>query len=77
MSLIIYTKINSAAYEICMTQVQLLQELVGTSRKMGAHPASTRHMTYLLQHMFNVLSMEERQVRLNSASLFRSEPETV
>jgi hypothetical protein len=30
-------------------QVQLLQELVGTSRKMGAHAASTRHMTFLLQ----------------------------
>ena len=42
-------------------QVQLLQELVGTSRKMGAHPASTRHMTFLLQHMFPVLSDAERQ----------------
>jgi hypothetical protein len=30
-------------------QVQLLQELVGTSRKMGAHAASTRHMAFLLQ----------------------------
>ena len=30
-------------------QVQLLQELVGTSRKMGAHAASTRHMTFLFQ----------------------------
>jgi len=42
-------------------QVQLLQELVGTSRKMGAHSASTRHMTFLLEHMFNVLSPSERQ----------------
>jgi len=42
-------------------QVQLLQELVGTSRKMGAHSASTRHMTFLLEHMFPVLSSSERQ----------------
>ena len=42
-------------------QVQLLQELVGTSRKMGAHSASTRHMTFLLEHMFPVLSPSERQ----------------
>ena len=42
-------------------QVQLLQELVGTSRKMGAHGASTRHMAYLLQHMFPHLSPAERQ----------------
>jgi len=42
-------------------QVQLLQELVGTSRKMGAHSASTRHMTFLLEHMFSVLSASERQ----------------
>ena len=42
-------------------QVQLLQELVGTSRKMGAHAASTRHMAFLLQHMFLHLSAAERQ----------------
>ena len=42
-------------------QVQLLQELVGTSRKMGSHSASTRHMTFLLQHMFPVLTDSERQ----------------
>ena len=42
-------------------QVQLLQELVGTSRKMGSHSASTRHMTFLLQNMFPVLSDSERQ----------------
>ena len=42
-------------------QVQLLQELVGTSRKMGANTASTRHMTFLLQHMFPVLSESERK----------------
>ena len=42
-------------------QVQLLQELVGTSRKMGAATASTRHMTYLLQHMFPVLADTERK----------------
>ena len=42
-------------------QVQLLQELVGTSRKMGANTASTRHMTFLLQHMFSVLSESERK----------------
>ena len=40
-------------------QIQLLQELVGTSRKMGAHSASTRHMTYLLQHLFPSLSPAE------------------
>ena len=42
-------------------QVQLLQELVGTSRKMGAHAASTRHMAFLLQHMFRHLATAERQ----------------
>ena len=42
-------------------QVQLLQELVGTSRKMGAHSASTRHMTFLLQNMFPSLSHSDRQ----------------
>jgi len=42
-------------------QVQLLQELVGTSRKMGAHSASTRHMTYLFQNMFASLSSTEKQ----------------
>ena len=42
-------------------QVQLLQELVGTSRKMGAHAASTRHMAFLLQHMFPSLTQAERQ----------------
>ena len=42
-------------------QVQLLQELVGTSRKMGAHAASTRHMAFLIQHMFPSLTQAERQ----------------
>jgi hypothetical protein len=42
-------------------QVQLLQELVGTSRKMGAHAASTRHMAYLLQHMLPALGPAESQ----------------
>ena len=42
-------------------QVQLLQELVGTSRKMGSHAASTRHMTFLLQNMFPFLSSSDRQ----------------
>jgi len=42
-------------------QVQLLQELVGTSRKMGAHSASTRHMTYLFENLFRHLSGGERQ----------------
>lgn len=42
-------------------QVQLLQELVGTSRKMGAHAASTRHMAFLLQCLYPWLSSSERQ----------------
>ena len=42
-------------------QVQLLQELVGTSRRMGAHSASTRHMIYLVQHMFHHLSDTDRR----------------
>ena len=37
---------------VLLFQVQLLQELVGTSRKMGAHAASTRHMTFLFQVRF-------------------------
>jgi len=36
-------------------QVQLVQELVGTSRKMGAHAASTRHMAFLLQVRYTSL----------------------
>jgi len=41
-------------------QIQLLQELVVASRRMG-HPAlATRHMTFLLQTMWPHLSMQER-----------------
>jgi len=59
-------------------QVQLLQELVGTSRKMGAHAASTRHMTFLFQCMFPWLSISERQDFSTQLSVLsqRAQPST-
>ncbi len=41
-------------------QVQLLQEMVGTARRMGSHAVATRHMTFLLEVMFDHLSDGEK-----------------
>ncbi|XP_037073771.1 LOW QUALITY PROTEIN: trafficking protein particle complex subunit 9-like [Pollicipes pollicipes] len=41
-------------------QTQLLQELVGSSRRMGNTPLAVRHLTFLLHAMFGALSAAER-----------------
>lgn len=42
-------------------QIQILQELVATSRRMGSPALSVRHMTFLLHVMFDYLSADERR----------------
>ncbi|GAB6019419.1 hypothetical protein CHUAL_001000 [Chamberlinius hualienensis] len=42
-------------------QIQILQELVATSRRMGNTALSVRHMTFLLHSMFEHLSQSERK----------------
>ena len=37
-----------------------MQEMVGTARRMGNHGVATRHMTYLLEVMFEHLSEGEK-----------------
>ncbi|XP_043233359.1 trafficking protein particle complex subunit 9-like [Amphibalanus amphitrite] len=41
-------------------QTQLLQELVGSARRMGNTPLAVRHLTFLLHAMFGALSGGER-----------------
>ena len=41
-------------------QIQLMQEMVGTARRMGNHAIATRHMTYLLEVMFDHCSDTEK-----------------
>ena len=38
----------------------MLQEMVGTARRMGNHAVATRHMTYLLEVMFEHLAESEK-----------------
>lgn len=40
--------------------MQLLQEMVGTGRRMGNNAIATRHMTYLLEVMFDHISDTEK-----------------
>ena len=49
-------------YQSCyfLFQVQLLQEMVGTARRMGNHAVATRHMTYLIEVMFDHLTDTEK-----------------
>ena len=42
-------------------QVQLIQEVVGTSRRMGAHEACCRHQSFLLAALYHHLSPSQRQ----------------
>ena len=37
-----------------------MQEMVGTARRMGNHAIATRHMTYLLEVMFDHCSDTEK-----------------
>ncbi|CAM1328735.1 TRAPPC9 (predicted) [Pycnogonum litorale] len=41
-------------------QIQILQELVGTAKKMGNSPLAVRHMTFLLHAMFDHISKSDR-----------------
>ena len=41
-------------------QTQLLQELVGSARRMGNTPLAVRHLTFLLHAMFAALTGAER-----------------
>lgn len=42
-------------------QIQLLQELVVAARRMGHSALATRHMTFLLQTMWNHLSATDQK----------------
>ncbi|KAG1654106.1 Protein brunelleschi [Nymphon striatum] len=42
-------------------QIQVLQELVGTARRMGNSSLSVRHMTFLLHTMFDYVSKSDRK----------------
>ncbi|KAK3861552.1 hypothetical protein Pcinc_028634 [Petrolisthes cinctipes] len=42
-------------------QIQILQELVGTSRRMGQNALCTRHQAFLVSAMLSHLSVNERQ----------------
>lgn len=42
-------------------QIQLLQELVVAARRMGHSGLATRHMTFLLQTMWNYLSASDQR----------------
>jgi len=40
--------------------MQVLQEMVGTARRMGDHVAAVRHMTFIVQHLFRAMRDAER-----------------
>lgn len=42
-------------------QIQLLQELVVAAKRMGHSALATRHMTFLLQTMWNHLSSTDQK----------------
>ena len=41
-------------------QIQIMQELVGTARRMGDHAAAVRHMAFIVQTLFRFLSPTEK-----------------
>ncbi|XP_052893133.1 protein brunelleschi isoform X2 [Anopheles moucheti] len=51
-------------------QIDLLQQLVGTARRLGQSALATRHMTFLLQTMWkNLSAQEQREMALQLQNL--------
>uniref|UniRef100_A0A182SDB6 Uncharacterized protein n=1 Tax=Anopheles maculatus TaxID=74869 RepID=A0A182SDB6_9DIPT len=51
-------------------QIDLLQQLVGTARRLGQSALATRHMTFLLQTMWkNLTAQEQREMALQLQNL--------
>ncbi|XP_061511655.1 protein brunelleschi isoform X1 [Anopheles gambiae] len=51
-------------------QIDLLQQLVGTARRLGQSALATRHMTFLLQTMWkNLTPLEQREMALQLQNL--------
>jgi hypothetical protein len=53
-------------------QIQIMQELVGTSRRMGDHVAATRHMAFIIQNLFAHLGDAERTDLCNQLAILTS-----
>ncbi len=53
-------------------QIQIMQELVGTSRRMGDHVAATRHMAFLIQALFPFLRERERVEMVQQLTILTS-----